>query len=105
MPVRFSLAKATSFRPWSKKSRISGSSTGSSSGFSRNLNDSNAEQFRSDGSGSGYLNRVPEEDFDQRNGDGDEDEEEELEEELEAQGLYRGMFHQASWLIFGLTDT
>ncbi|KAF9068843.1 hypothetical protein BDP27DRAFT_1448071 [Rhodocollybia butyracea] len=92
MPVRFSLVKATSFRPWSKKSRISGSNTGSSSGFSRNLNGSNAEQFRPDSSGSGYLNRVPEEDLDQRNDDDDDDEEEELEEELEAQGLYRGSY-------------
>lgn len=97
MSVRFSLAKATSFRPWSKKtSTESDIFTGhhmhaDTRPASITRLHSSPERLRADSSGSGYLDRVPENGSVEFDGRDEEENINEIDEEFESQGLYRGI--------------
>ncbi|KAJ4466917.1 hypothetical protein C8J55DRAFT_526725 [Lentinula edodes] len=100
MSVRFSLAKAASFRPWSRKtSTESDIFTGhhmhaDTRPASITMLHSSPERLRADSSGSGYLDRVPEDDSVEFDGRDEEENVEEIDEEFESQGLYRGSYRR-----------
>ncbi|KAJ4495482.1 hypothetical protein C8R41DRAFT_918911 [Lentinula lateritia] len=100
MSVRFSLAKATSFRPWSKKtSTESDIFTGhhmhaDTRPASITRLHSSPERLRADSSGSGYLDRVPENGSVEFDGRDEEENINEIDEEFESQGLYRGSYRR-----------